>query len=317
MGTFVARGERAAQAGAQVPFPRARLGLFAQELRRAIVDSGLSVNELHRAAAAGGAAVDVGTLIDWRSGRLVPTTATELAAVHRLEDLLGLPPRHLSSLLEPSAVESSSQDVVSLRGPHTDVAACSALPGVARARAALGFELVGTLVERRLQVALELDERGVERSVTQHTEWLARRDGVRAFPVILVVPTPVRGRGRVEALSGCQPGPEYVDLTEGVFATTLLLERPLEVGEYVATAHRTHLPPDVTPEPYFEHHLLRHVGEVELAVGFHPDRLPASCRAYTRVDGVETSRPVAVRGGEARHTFRGLGPGAAGLTWSW
>lgn len=316
MGTFVARTERAAQAGAQVPFPRARLGLFAQELRRAIVDSGMSVSALHRAAAASGVHVGMGTLIDWRSGRLVPQ-AEELTTVQALEDLLALPPRHLSALLEPSAVESSSLDVVPVRGPTTDITACGALPGVARARAALGFELVGTLVERRLQVALELDERGVERTVTQHTEWLARREGVSAFPVILVVPTPVRGRGRVEALSGCESGPEYVDVAEGVFATTLLLERPLAVGEQITTVHRTHLPTDVPPEPYFEHHVLRHVGEVELDVTFHPDRQPASCQAYTLVDDVETIAPVPVRGGRARHLFRGLGPGAAGFAWSW
>ena len=188
---------------------------------------------------------------------------------------------------------------------------------VQRARLALGFDQGGGLEERRVSLTLEVDEYGVQRSLTQRTVWRAKGAGAHSFPVFALVPTPVNERAVVEALEGCTTGPTYADLREGFFATSLLLERRLAVGEEAETVHRITLPGDTASQTSYEHQLKQYVDDVVVEIVFHPDRLPSGVGAYVRVGVDEEAVPFTTTETAVRAVCGGFGPGVAGVRWAW
>lgn len=188
---------------------------------------------------------------------------------------------------------------------------------VQRARLALGFDQGGGLEERRVSLTLEVDEHGVQRSLTQRTVWRATGAGAHNFPVYALVPTPVSERAVVEAIEGCTTGPTYADLREGFFATSLLLERRLAVGEEAETVHRITLPAGGAAQSSYEHQLKQYVDDVSVEIVFHPDRLPEGVGAYVRVGADEEDVPFTTTETAVRAACGGFGPGVAGVRWLW
>lgn len=313
---------------------------FAHDLRVALTARRTSLRGLSLTLSERGVHVSTPLLAAWRAGTVTPAGVAELHAVQVLEELLALPPGHLARWVDPTGVPQrpggrrteapaapadggaaatdgdvgADVDVVGTVGEARDARIAAA---VQRARTALGFERTGLLVERSVDLVLEIDERGVERRVTQRTEWVARVDGVDSFPSVLVTAAPVRGRARVEPLDGCRLGPTYADLAEGVFATALVLPRPLRVGEAVTTVHRTHLPDDVTAEAVHEHRLLHRVERVSVGVAFDAEQGPTTWLGFSRTDEEERAGEVVPVAGVARVARDDFGPGVVGLRWSW
>lgn len=188
---------------------------------------------------------------------------------------------------------------------------------VQRARLALGVDQGGGLEERRVSLVLEIDEHGVQRSLTQRTLWRATGAGAHNFPVYALLPTPVGERVVVEALEGCTSGPTYADLREGFFATSLLLDRRLSAGEEAETVHRITLPGDGAPRSSYEHQLKQYVDDVTVEIRFHRDFLPAGVGAYVRVGADEEAVPFTTTDTSVRATCGGFGPGVAGVRWAW
>lgn len=188
---------------------------------------------------------------------------------------------------------------------------------VQRAHLALGFDQGGELEERSVQLVLEVDEHGVQRSLTQRTVWRATRAGADSFPVFALLPTPVGERVVVEALEGCTTGPTYADLREGLFATSLLLPRRLAAGEEATTVHRIMLPGDAAPQTSYEHRLKQWVDDVTLEIRFHPELLPNGGGAFVRVGDEEEPVPVTASETSVLASCGGFGPGVAGVYWQW
>lgn len=297
---------------------------FAREFRLALAERrsslrGLSLSLQHRDVH-----VSTPALAAWRAGRSLPAGPEGLRAAGALEDVLELPRGHLSRWVDPNGdarrtaaprpgVTARTRGTsASPRGGQTLLSASEQ-----RARTALGFQRSSLLTERTVEVEVEIDGLGRQRHVTQRTEWVAREDGVDAFPSVLVVPTPVRGRSRVEPVSGCRLGPSYVDLAEGVFATALVLAAPLRVGETVTTVHRTHLPEDVAPDGVHEHRVLHRVERVAVRVRFDPACPPSTWQGHSRTDEEERGGEVVPVDGVAQVARDDFGPGAVGLRWSW
>lgn len=304
---------------------------FAHDFRVALAARRSSLRGLSLTLAERGAHVSTPLLAAWRAGTVAPAGTAELAAVRALEELLALPADHLARWVDPDATPQRPGG----RRPEVDAPAPPSTPGppstgaardtrdtriaaaVQRARTALGFERSGLLVERSVDVVVELDARGAEHRVTQVTEWVAHVDGVDSFPSVLVTAAPVRGRAVVEPVSACRLGPTYADLAEGVFAAALVLPRPLRAGETVTTAHRTLLPEDVDPETVHEHRLLHRVERVSVGVLLDADRAPTAWQGFSRTDEEERAAAVVPRGGVARVARDDFGPGVVGLRWSW
>ncbi|WP_110240337.1 hypothetical protein [Nocardioides gilvus] len=303
---------------------------FAQQLRTALVARHATLRGLSVALTERGHPVSTPLLAAWRSGAVVPGGAEDLACVTVLEQLLDLAPGDLGDELDPDATGSHRSrrpgtfDGV-LPTPATGAPAHAAEPdtrrvsdSVRRARTALGFDRAGQLMtETRVEVVLELDEQGAARRITQRTQWVSPAGGVDAFPVVLVTATPVTGRGRVEPVEGCRLGPSYVDLAEGVFATSLVLPAPLREGGTASTVHRTHLPSDVAPDDFYEHWVHHEVEEVSVEVVFAAGSTPRDLRGLVRVDEVEQACDITQDDRLVRVVRHRFGPGGVGLRWSW
>lgn len=298
---------------------------FAHEFRLALAARrsslrGLSLSLQHRDLH-----VSTPLLAAWRSGTFVPAGPEDLRAARALEEVLEWPAGHLSRWVDAtgtpqrSAARRTRATVESPEpvspGVQGDQGVLS--PSEQRARTALGFERSGVLTERTVEVELALDDHGTERHITQRTEWVAQEDGVDTFPAVLVVPTPVRGRSRIEPLHGCRLGPSYVDLAEGVFATALVLPAPLMAGETATTVHRTHLPEDITPDVVYEHRVLHRVERATVRVRFEPTCAPTAWRGHSRTEEQERGSEVVPADGVAQVARDDFGPGTVGLRWAW
>lgn len=305
-------------------------GGFAHDFRGLLASRRSSLRGLSLTLAERGVQVSTPLLAAWRSGTADPAGPVDLAAVRALEDMLSVPVGHLARWVDPTATPQRpggrGPQAPAVAGPITDVVVgdprresrdARAAASVRRARTALGLERTGQLVERSVDLVLELDERGVERQVTQRTEWVAQVDGVDTFPAVLITATSVHGRARVEPVSGCRLGPTYADLAEGVFAAALVLPLPLRAGEGVTTVHRTILPADVAPDTVYEHRLLHRVERISVAVLVDGDRTPSTWQGFSRTDDEERAGEVVPHGGVARVSRDDFGPGVVGLRWSW
>src|SRR4051794_22448315 len=81
-----------------------RNGPFPAALHLAIEASGLTLEEIRDWLGERGAHLSIATLSYWRRGRSRPERAASMLAVRLLEELLGLPPNALMSLLGPRRV---------------------------------------------------------------------------------------------------------------------------------------------------------------------------------------------------------------------
>lgn len=316
-------------------------GGFAHDFRSVLAARRSSLRGLSLQLAERGVQVSTPVLAAWRAGTAAPAGVDEFAAVRRLEELLSVPSGHLTRWVDPAATPqrpgerrpgASTGAAVDLgasppgTGPLAPAVATDrvgssrdarTVAAVQRARTALGLERTGQLCERSVDLVLELDEHGVERRVTQRTEWVAQVDGVDTFPAVLITASPGRKRARVEPVSGCRLGPTYSDLSEGVFAAALVLPLPLRAGESVTTVHRTHLPEDVAPDSVYEHRLLHRVERISVGAVFDADHAPSAWQGFSRDDDDERAGEVVPQGGVARVSRDDFGPGAVGLSWSW
>lgn len=306
---------------------------FAQALRTALAARHATLRGLSVALTERGHRVSTPLLAAWRSGAVVPGGAEDLAVVTVLEELLDLTPGDLGAQLDPDATASrrsrrpgtfdgvlpapaSGRPVAAVEKAQHDPSRVS--DSVSRARTALGFDRAGHLMtETRVEVVLELDEHGAPRRITQRTQWVSPGGGVDSFPVVLVTPTPVSDRGRVEPVEGCRLGPSYVDLAEGVFATSLVLPAPLREGGVASTVHRTHLPADVAPDDFYEHWVHHEVEQVSVDVVFASGSSPRDVTGVARRDGAEARCEVTETEQGVRVVRRTFGPGGVGVRWSW
>lgn len=232
---------------------------FAPALRTALVTRHATLRGLSDALSERGHLVSTTLLASWRSGSVVPGGSADLQSVVALESLLELTTGELTGRLDPDATQSTRgrrpgtvDDA--LPTPAAEQRRSVAEPAdnisdsVQRARTALGFgRVVQSMLETRLELKVETDDSRTAWWVTQRSEWTSPTGGVDCVPLVVVTPTPVSGRVRVEAIEGCRLGPTYVDRAEGVFATSLVLPAPLRAGDTVSTVHRTHLPDDIAP----------------------------------------------------------------------
>ena len=211
-----------------------------------------------------------------------------------------------------------------------DGATGRALAATDRARAVLGFDQRTVLDQVRTSVLLEVDREGTGRSLTQRATWRALDDDVAAFPVVTLLPAPVRRRVRLEALRGCAPGPRYFDLAEGLFSAAFAFPLPLARGQEAETVHRVRLSPvegggqsDAEPggaplrQGSFEQQVHGPVEEVRIEVAFAPGCAPRAGEVQVRTEAGEHSEVLTADGGSLTWAGTVRGAGVVGVRWRW
>lgn len=283
---------------------------FPQAFADALERRGVSLAWLHERLVERGHPVSATALSYWRSGRSQPERGTSRDALVEIERLLRVDPGHLVDRLGPSRRPGPrpAQDALS------DL--FDAAPPMLAALRELGFEgLYDELVEHLRHITVDLDAEGRAAAIQVRAVMVARHDGAHRTPLIVTLDD----HGEVPVfvpVAGCSFGRSCFDVTGGVFAVELLLDRQLRRNESALYELRVELP---TPshDRFFDHYAARRLAELLIWVRFDRDRLPVRVERFRRVDEVEMSEPIELGGGHGAHALaRGFGPGLLGLRWA-
>lgn len=251
--------------------------------------------------------LSLSTLSYWRSGERQPEGKRSVEAIENLEEILGLPPGHLTGLLDPSQAS-----LVRLRGAHAVLDPGEKVTDVLHD---LGDMDPTHLTEVSTHLTLDLDEQGDMRTFRYRTVWQANVDEVRGPPIVLVLDPPI-GQPELTFMEGCTLGRTASTPCQTVHGFELLFPRPLMEGEQALTEIAGALPPGLH-DPEMHHGLLAPIHELLLWVRFHPTRVPARAESYFQRGAEMVTAPLAIEGTSAFVRRTHVGPGRVGIQWAW
>ncbi|MEU6057568.1 helix-turn-helix transcriptional regulator [Streptomyces sp. NPDC047097] len=299
-------------------------GPFADALRVAIAERGLSLGRLRDRLDRYGTGLSVATLSSWQSGRRRPERPESLRALRRLEAVLGVPEDGLRGLLEPA--RARGRRTLTERLPATAEVWAATRPEAAEVLAPFaGCADSGAL--RRLSVHDRVLVGPDGRAGEKHSRIVLRaeEDGPDRLLTVMDWGDGPRSPASVSRVRNCRVGRVAGHPRSGLVATELLFERPLRRGETLLVEYVC-----VRPRGPFgdgrmvggdrsSRYFRGPVRECVLEVCFHPAALPVRCRQLTTRLGEVV--PKAVRDLELNASGRvhaiGLdfGPGKFGISW--
>ena len=284
-----------------------RLESFADALRRAIDERGLSLERITDHLADRGVTVSAATLSYWQSGRSEPGRKSSLAALPHLEDVLDLCPGELAGSL-PGIRERAPRHAVRDLGTLWPEQSHAAVLG--RLDTSWDAHLARVSIHDVLRIGP--DRRQVRLTVRQAMR--ARVDGPDRRVVMHSQDDTGAGLPRIRPLSGCALGRVEHDRAAGVVGAELLFLRPLRRGETVIVKYDV---VSTTPGPQereYTRRLRLPMREYLLEVEFDAAALPASVEAFTggRV------HPTTLDANHRAHLVHtDTAPGTTGIRWSW
>lgn len=279
---------------------------FAEALRRAIGERGLSLERVQDHLAERGVTISVATLSYWQSGRSVPSRKASLAAIPHLEEVLGIEPGGLRDSL-PASRERPRRSVPTLDVLWPEAPASAVLD---RLDTRWDAELDRLTVHDVMRVGA--DRRQQVLSVRQAMR--ARCDGPDRRVVLHAQDDVTAGLPELRAVRGCRLGRVETDPTGGIVGAELVFSRPLRRGETVIVEYELVSPKPGPAETEYTRRLRLPMREYLLVVEFHPDALPDSVVAVSAgherpLDLDETHRAHLVHADST--------PGLTGIQWSW
>lgn len=291
--------------------------LFADTLRQAISDSGLTLDRLRHHLRQRGVSVSVAALSYWQRGRSRPERTGSLAAVRALEEILELSPGSLAGLLAvrqpPGRTRRSGASLRSrLQEPPVPGTAAAVFTQVDRscdhrlARLSLHdvYQVGSARRPERLrvrQVLRALDD-GVDRTTAGY-----RTDSAEEAPPVLT------------GLRYCRPG--RVRAAGDHIAFELFFDRVLIRGDTTVVEYELEFPGERPVSLFYDRWFRYPVADYLAVVEFHPDAIPVRCHQYER----ETAEAPRQRLGElwigtsysAHVTGHGITSGIIGIDWEW
>jgi hypothetical protein len=294
-----------------------RTGPFPAALRTAVEASGLSLDRIRHRLLTRGERISVATLSSWQSGRYRPERGGSLRTLATLEDVLGLAPESLSSLLGPPRPRGRRLPTAS-----DDRGLGATWSGTGNVNAALrqmDARWDGSLTRLSTYCGLELDAMGRERVMRSRQLLRAEHDGPDRWITIFQRDEPGPAP-HLELPPPYQAGRVVEDNEMGLIVAEILFDRPLARGDTVmveyAFEHRA-------PRPYstvMQSTLHVPVREYMMEVRFDPRALPVSCHSFrTAKPGARPQRrllrPNAV--GSVHTVALSTGPCHLGIRWDW
>ncbi|MGW9210255.1 hypothetical protein ACWGR4_25105 [Embleya sp. NPDC055664] len=291
-----------------------RAGPFHLALRAALAARGLALHRVQHRLAQRGVHVGVTSLSYWQQGARRPQRAESLRAVRALEEVLELPPRALTRLLEPATGERTASRPY--RAVVEESGSLGRLLTDLESPADGGLHTVCQLERVRVGPARELQGRASQHVVRAH------RDGVDRYLAIHVGdPGCAPERVRVRANENCRVGRVRWSGDSAVLVAELLFDARLRAGDTYVFGYGFE---DGTGGPSKEYvrGFTFPCGQYVLQVRFDPAALPVHCRRFTQ------STATAPRAGRRDLTLNGrhcivhlaeqdVGPGLLGIGWDW
>ncbi|MCK2245472.1 MULTISPECIES: XRE family transcriptional regulator [unclassified Crossiella] len=259
-----------------------RTGPFSLALRLAVRQSGLSLDRLQSHLHTRGTPASKTALSYWQHGHTRPERPESLRAVTTLEEILGLDPEALTSLLGPR--RPRGRWLHHRSGTLPPDRAWARPDGLARALAHLDArpEFLHHLsrVASHLTISVDADRR--LHAITHHHLLRAERDTDR-YLVAFRSDHPT-GPLQLPESRGCRPGRQRADDTTGFRVLELLLDRPLRAGELTVLDYT--VLPGRLPDAEHTVRIGQAVRDLSIQVQFAPGNLPAQVvRGYRRSVG--------------------------------
>ncbi len=288
---------------------------FAQALRAAIAQRGLSLGRIRYHLAQRGHELSVATLSYWQSGRSRPERAASLAALVQLEEVLGVPPGGLSRRL-PSRRRDVARGGVSMKAGTWLESLLDDGAVADRLVESLGMSWDEGL--RRVSVHDRI-EIGVKRRGMTHTIrelMVADRSGCSRFPLCYRYQ---RDGDQVDltAVHNCEIGRLATEPDHRLIVAEIRLGRILREGETVLVEHRIQIPEAQITEQFVERCVVAKVRSAHTELVFPAEAMPLSAERYTVVDGQHKAEPTLIAGPSLHALVLDFGPGLYGLRWTW
>ncbi len=294
-------------------------GDFAQTLHGAIEASGLSLDRIRGELAERGVKVSITTLSYWRRGRSQPERASSMHAVRLLEELLGLQPSTLSSLLGPPRP----------RGRWISSAAPDSLPvseiwpeeqQVAEVFKELDAPSIGELERLSIHDAYYVDAQRLGHLLRMRQVVRATVAGVSRCLVVHKADEEATGCPEITSVRHARLGRVRRRPEIGLLVAELLLDRPLALGDSTVFEYEVEIPPG-GPTTVYGRRFGVPVREYVLQVHFDPSAVPAHCERYERDPGAETDRlrrQLWIGASASAHVLATeQPPGQTGIRWEW
>lgn len=288
---------------------------FSEALRTSIARSGLSLDRLQARLQANGIPVSITALSYWQSGKRQPERQSSLSAVRVLEEVLGLRPGELLSLLPPPRPRGPARPRRT-EPVNFPVEALKAL--LEKVGAPHALEQQHRLNLASLHDRCEIAADGGQRCTTARTVFQATADGQDRWLLVYDHGGAEAGPPQLHALRNCRPGRVEVDPEHGLTAAELLFDRTLARGdthliEYTLTNGGPPYPP--CANTYYRE-FRRPVREYLLEISF--DAAPGRCWQYTRTgtQDEEERKPLQLdTTGSVHAVALDFGPGVFGIGW--
>jgi len=280
---------------------------FADILKRAIDQRGLSLDRIRAHLDQRGAAVSVATLSYWKSGRSAPVRTSSLVTLRHLEHVLGIDEGALMNSLPPTQGRARRRQLLELDSLWAEDS-----PTLLHGRFDTRWDAALDRVMVHDRLRLGPDRRHLSLIVRQALR--ARTDGPDRRVVVHQQTDATGTLPRLEVLRGCRTGQVERDLEGGVIGVELLFGQTLRRGDIVIVEYELTWdgpgPADVAMTRMLRAPLRPVLTEVE----FDPAALPQSVTAFTP----KRERAVATdldHRATVAHTDSTMG--TVGLRWSW
>lgn len=292
-------------------------GPFSEALRRAIADSGLSLQRISVKLGERGVRVSPAALSYWQRGSNRPERAGSLRAVRMLEEILGLPADSLVVLLGPRRPRGRWSPRTGPLTTHELWSRSHELDAV--------LDLLGPEAQQSLWAVSSVYAHVQETIAADRTSQCTRvrrvvraeRDGVDRVIAVVHTADPLTG---FAAVAPCRTGRTRRDPRAGYSVVELILDRVLGQGE-TTTVEYVVPPADPRPQTYTRHHLYRASPVLVVETLFHPEALPARCEGYHAARIGAPQQPLGPlwlgSGGRAHLSLTDVEAGTYGIRWEW
>lgn len=284
-----------------------QIGTFADTLRRAIEQRGLSLDRIHAHLDDRGAPVSVATLSYWKSGRSEPGRRSCSTTLPHLEDVLGLRRGELVGVVPPTRERSRRAQVPELDTLWSQDAATAVL---SRLDTLWDTELDRVMVHDRLHVGR--DRRMAKLTVRQAMR--ARCDGPDRRVLLHQQDDPTVPLPQLTLLRGASLGHVEREPSDGVIGAEVHFCQPLRRGETVIVEYELEWQRQGPYEVEYTRRLRTPLRELLLEVEFHREALPMAVTAFTHDREALVGLDVEHR---ATVVHPDSTPGTTGIRWSW
>ena len=282
---------------------------FADAFAEGLVRRGMSLAALRDALAARGTPISLAALSYWRSGMRQPEQEQSIRAVVAIEEILGLLPGELESLISPGRRRWPRSDLFAIYPDRRD-AIVSLLNDLGMSHP---YE---ELVEREVTTKYDLDARGRAVRFTNISVLEAVVPGARRLALVMVGENPDEPPLRFTSLGGYGVGRVLRNEESMVTVAEMLLEEELPFGETAIVEQQVELD-SAEDDNELRYWAWPRVESASLWIRFHPDKVPMRCESFTIVNEAEECHEVPIHGTSAHRTISRFGPGTVGLRWFW